>query len=63
MQRTILTFLGMRTHIAGLCEGLIAVRMRADVWLAAGMIVEMRLEVMLLGECLWANGTIEWLDA
>lgn len=53
----------MRTHIAGLCEGLIAVRMRADVWLAAGMIVEMRLEVMLLGECLWANGTIEWLDA
>lgn len=52
----------MRTHIARLCEGLITVQMRADVWLAAGMIVEMRLEVMLLGECFRANGTIKWFD-
>lgn len=57
-----MTFLGMRTHIARLCEGLITVQMRADVWLAAGMIVEMRLEVMLLGECFRANGTIKWFD-
>lgn len=53
----------MSSHIAGLREGLIAIGMRANVGLAAGVIIEMRLQVMFLGERLGAQRAAEWLDA
>lgn len=53
----------MSSHIAGLREGLIAIGMWANVGLAAGVIIEMRLQVMLLGERLGAQRAAEWLDA
>lgn len=53
----------MCAHIAGLSEGLIAIGMWTDVGLAACMVVEMRLQMMLLGEGLRAERAAERLDA
>lgn len=53
----------MGAHVAGLREGLIAIGMRADIGFAASVVIEMRLQVMLLGEGLGAEGTAEGLDA
>lgn len=53
----------MRAHIAGLSEGLIAIGMWTDVGLAACMVVEMRLQMMFLGEGLRAERAAEGLDA
>lgn len=53
----------MGAHVAGLREGLIAIGMWADVGFAASVIIEVRLQVMLLGEGLRAERTAEGLDA
>ena len=37
--------------------------MRTLVRFVAGVIVEVRFEMMLFGERLWADGTREWFDA
>lgn len=53
----------MRAHVAGLCEGLIAIGMWTDVGLTACMIVEMRLQMVFLSECLRTERAAEGLDA
>lgn len=53
----------MGPHVTGLGEGLIAIGMWANVWLAARVVVQVRLQMMLLGESLGAQGTAERLDA
>lgn len=52
----------MRSHITGLCEGLIAIGMWTDIGLAASVIIEVCLEVMFLGKGLGAQGATERLD-
>lgn len=53
----------MGAHVTRLREGLIAIGMWADIGLTASVIIEMRLQVMLLGEGLRAERTAEGLDA
>lgn len=47
----------MGAHVAGLCERLAAVFVRTMVGLVAGVVVEMSLEMVLLGEGFRADGT------
>jgi len=53
----------MGSHIARLGEGLIAIWMWTDIGLATSMVVQVGLQVVLLGKGLGAQGAAEGLDS
>lgn len=58
-----LTLFGMRPHVGGLCEALSTVRMGALVRLEASVVVQVRFQMVFLGECLRTDRTGERLDS